>query len=514
METELAYTWQTLLPSAIAIGVAFATRQVFFSLFLGIWIGAILLAGGNVSAIGEGLLNVVDTYLLRAIVPEDGSADHFSVVLFTLMVGGMIGIISNNGGMRGVVGWLTRFANTPARGQGAAYGMGFIVFFDDYANTLIVGKTLRPLTDRLGVSREKLAFLVDATAAPLACIALVTTWIGFQISLIDESLKSLPQLDISAYELFLESIGYSFYPILMLLFIAIIIFTGRDFGPMAKAEAAARKNRRSLNDPKLQEGASAAYNAAIPILALIITTIISLYMLGEGNSIREILGTADPFKAMLWGSLVSLIIAVCVSLFSKSLKPNQIVVAMEEGFKPMLTAVMILTFAWAIADVNSTLGTANYIVSQLGDSIQPALVPTLVFLIAAITAFATGSSWGTMGILVPLVLPLMVGSLTQNNLMDAEHFHLLYAALASIMAGAVWGDHCSPISDTTILSSLASDCPHMNHVQTQMPYALSVAFVALVLGVLPSGFGVSTWLLYPLSVGALILILFKFGKKI
>lgn len=513
MESELIYGWQTLLPSLVAIGAAFATRQVFFSLFLGIWVGAFLLSGADILSIGEGLLRVIDTYLLRAVVPADGSADHMSVVLFTLTVGGMIGIISANGGMRGVVGWLTRFANTPARGQSSAFGMGLIVFFDDYANTLIVGKTLRPLTDRLGVSREKLAFIVDATAAPLACIALVTTWIGFQISLIDESLKPLPDLGLTAYELFLESLSYSFYPILMLVFIVLIIATGRDIGPMFKAEAAARKNRRALNDPKLQEGASAPYNAALPILALITTTIISLFLLGEGNSIREILGSADPFKAMLWGSLVSLIVAVLVSLLSKSLKADQIVVAMEDGFKPMLTAVMILTFAWAIADINTDLGTAKYIVSQLGDSLNPALIPAIVFIVSAVTAFATGSSWGTMGILVPLVLPLAVNGLSQEGHMDPEHFYLLYAAIASIMAGAVWGDHCSPISDTTILSSLASDCPHMNHVQTQMPYALIVAILALLLGVLPAGFGVPSYLLYPPAIAALLLILFRFGKK-
>ncbi len=514
MEPEIAYTWQSLLPSAVAIGSAFATRQVFFSLFLGIWVGAFLLAGADVSAVGEGLLRVVDTWLLRAVAPADGSTDHISVVLFTLIVGGMIGIISANGGMRGVVGWLTRFASTPKRGQGAAFGMGFIVFFDDYANTLIVGKTLRPLTDRLGVSREKLAFLVDATAAPLACIALVTTWIGFQLSLIDESLGDLPSVEMSAYELFLESIAYSFYPIFMLLFIAIMIISGRDFGPMAIAEAAARKQASSLNDPKLRSGATAPINAALPILALIITTLVSLYALGEGDTVRQILGSADPFKAMLWGSLISLLVASVISVLTKSLRINQLIVAMEDGFKPMLTAVMILTFAWAIADINSELGTARYIVSQLGDSLNPAIIPSMVFLIAAVTAFATGSSWGTMGILVPLVLPLAVGTLEAEGLMDTEHAYVLYAAIASIMAGAVWGDHCSPISDTTILSSIASDCPHMNHVQTQMPYALFIAFVALLLGVLPAGFGVSVFILYPLAIAAIALMLIKSGQKI
>lgn len=514
MEADLAYSWQTLLPSLVAIGVAFLTRQVFLSLFLGIWVGAALLSGGDFMALAEGLLRVIDTYLLRAIAPEDGSADHMSVVLFTLTVGGMIGIISANGGMRGVVSWVSRFANTPRRGQFAAYFLGFIVFFDDYANTLIVGKTARPLTDRLGVSREKLAFLVDATAAPLACVALVTTWIGFQISLIEQSMSDLPDLGLSAYEIFIESLAYSFYPILMLIFIALIIYTGRDFGPMATAEAAARARAKEQKSASLEVNSSGAYNAALPIFALILTTITSLFMIGEGDNLREILGSADPFKAMLWGSLISLIVAILVTLYSKRLKMEQIIVAMEDGFKPMLTAVMILTFSWAIADINNELGTASYIVSQIGDSLNPSLIPAIVFIIAAICAFATGSSWGTMGILVPLVLPLAVSGLSQIGQLDGEHSYLLFAAIASIMAGAVWGDHCSPISDTTILSSMASDCPHMNHVQTQMPYALFIAFLALIACVLPAGFGISLWIIYPVSLTLIGLMLYKFGKKI
>lgn len=512
METEL-YTWQTLLPSLVAIGAAFATRQVFFSLFLGVWLGAVLVAGGDWASIGEGLLRVADTWLLRAVVPEDGSTDHMSVVLFTLMVGGMIGIISANGGMRGVVRWLTRFADTPAKGQGATFGMGFVVFFDDYANTLIVGKTLRPLTDRLGVSREKLAFLVDATAAPLACIALVTTWIGFQVSLIDESLTGLPQLDMSAYELFLASLAYSFYPILMLVFIVMIILSGRDFGPMLAAERRAREALGTERKAALSRDASAAINAVLPILVLIVTTIAGLYATGQGDSLRAVLGSADPFKAMLWGSLASLLSAVIVTLARRAMKPGELVAAMEDGFKPMLSAVMILTFAWAIADINGALGTADYIVSLLGASLHPGLLPTLIFIVAALSAFATGSSWGTMGILVPLVLPLSVAALEAHGQMDAAHYHVLYAALASIMAGAVWGDHCSPISDTTILSSLASDCPHMDHVTTQMPYALSVALVVLPLGVLPAGFGVPAPLLMLGCAVALFLLLRQFGKK-
>lgn len=517
---QTSYGVLSLLPSLIAIGFAFLTRQVFLSLFLGIWAGAVLLEWDGPASLINGLLRVADTHLLRAVAPADGDTDHISIVMFTLIVGGMIGIISANGGMRGVVQWLTRFADRPGKGQAATFGMGFIVFFDDYANTLIVGKTLRPLMDRLRVSREKLAFLVDATAAPLSAIALVTTWIGFQLSLIDSSLKQAPTLSLGAYEIFLQSLPYQFYPVLMLGFIALIILTGRDFGPMLGAERRARQQKATQQPstplPEVQRTeaqAGDAICAALPILVLIGTTIAGLFITGNGATVRETLGNADPFRAMLWASLLSLITAVLITIIKQSLKAERIVLSMEEGFKPMLTAVIILTFAWAIADINSQLGTANYIIAQLGDSVNPVLLPAIIFVVSAITAFATGSSWGTMGILIPLVIPLSIAALGDAQGAENVPWHVLFASVASIMAGSVWGDHCSPISDTTILSSLASDCPHMDHVRTQMPYALSVASVSLLVGILPAGYGVHSGLLMLTGMGLLFVILRFFGEK-
>jgi Na+/H+ antiporter NhaC len=501
--------WLSLFPSIIAIGAAFATRQVFFSLFLGIWFGAILLEGGDIAAIGSGLLRVADTWLVRAVAPADGSSEHMSVVMFTLMVGGTIGIISANGGMGGIVSWMTRWCKTRRDGQLATYAMGLIVFFDDYANTLIVGKTLRPLTDRLHVSREKLAFIVDSTAAPLATIALVTTWIGFQLSLIDESLKNVSNENIpGAYELFIHSLSYNFYPILMLIFILMVIFTGRDFGPMLTAERRARA-AENHHLSEIDGDAGKAKNAMIPILTLIAVTIGGLAATGEGDSIRDVLGSADPFTSILWGSMASLLAAVFMTVCFSDLRPNAIVEAMEEGFKPMLAAVMILTFAWAIADINSGLGTADYIVSAISDITNPGLLPAIAFVIAGVTAFATGSSWGTMGILIPLIVPLTAALTEQSG-----DLTVMYASIACIMSGAVWGDHCSPISDTTILSSLASDCRHIEHVRTQMPYAVCVAMVSLALCIIPTGFGMPTGIAFILGAGTLYFILKKLGKSV
>ncbi|MAR56205.1 MAG: sodium:proton antiporter [Rickettsiales bacterium] len=501
--------WLSLLPSLIAIGAAFATRQVFFSLFMGIWVGAFLLEGGDLLAIGSGLLRVADTWLIRAVAPADGSTEHMSVVMFTLMVGGTIGIISANGGMHGIVHRLTRFAHNRTRGQLSAYILGFIIFFDDYANTLIVGKTLRPLTDRLGISREKLAFIVDSTAAPVATIALVTTWIGFQLSLIKESSSNLDIPLPDAYEIFLNSLGYSFYPILMLVFILMIILMKRDFGPMYEAEARAAKQPYSDDKAVTLDSSQKAANAVVPILTLIFVTIGGLIFTGEGDTLRAILGSADPFKAILWGSLASVIAAVIMTRLFTDMRPAYIVEAMEDGFKPMLAAVMILTFAWAIAGVNAELKTADYIVSAISDVTDPSLLPALAFIIAAVTAFATGSSWGTMGILIPLIIPL---SATLS--LDSGSLEVVFASVACIMSGAVWGDHCSPISDTTILSSMASDCRHIDHVRTQMPYALTVAFISLVVCIIPTGFGLPNWIAFLAGGGILYFILKKGGKTV
>jgi Na+/H+ antiporter NhaC len=481
--------WLSLLPALLAIGSALIFRQVLIALFLGIFIGAFIIKGGGFSSFLPAILAVADTYLLRALVPEDGNTEHMAVVLFTLMTGGMIGIISKNGGMEGLIVRLKRFAHTPRRAQIATAGLGGLIFFDDYANTLIVGNTMRPLADRLKISREKLAFIVDSTAAPLAAIALITTWIGFQLSLIDNSLSEYNLPEGYAYSLFLSSIPYSFYPLLMLLFVGLTIATGRDFGPMLKAEKRSRLGEIGDEHPVFPDKQEVLYrqyaaNALVPILVLIGGTFTGLWVTGGDGSVADRLGNADPFVSILWGSLLSLIAALIMTLITRSLSLKAAIDAMERGFTPMLLAVMILTFAWGIADVNAHMHTADYLISLLGESTPMFWLPAFVFLLAGFTSFATGSSWGVMAILIPLVLPLGMSILQAQGVSnEAILLHPLFAAsLASVLSGAVWGDHCSPISDTTILSSLASGCDHIQHVHTQLPYALSVGGISVFVG--------------------------------
>ena len=528
--TTQGYGIWSLLPAGLAIAMALLTRQVIISLFLGIWAGAWVLAGKSINAAGDSFLRVMDTWLLKSIVPDDASTDHISIILFTLTVGGTIGIIRANGGIDGVISHAMSRVKTPKGAQFAAFLAGVKIFFDDYASMIISGNTARPLTDARGVSREKLAYIVDTTAAPLASTALLTTWIGFQVSLLDTAMQSIPTLNIPAYELMISSIPYSFYSILSILFILLLIFTGRDMGPMLKAERAARAKLQSAPKVQMAEHEAQAeeaenppqgkaINAIIPLLALIVSVIGGLFITGwpaqgEEVTLTAIFGNADPFKSMLWASLISVTTALFISKLNSDMTINEIVHAMEKGFVPMLGAVTILTFAWAIAGVNDAVGTANYLVSQLEGNLSPAWLPAAIFVLAAIIAFATGTSWGVMAILVPLAIPLTWGSLEAAGIPQAQAMPILYAAVASVLTGAVWGDHCSPISDTTILSSVASGCDHIEHVRTQLPYAVLIATVSMGVGLIPVGYGLPWWIGLLAGIGLLAIILTKFGKKV
>jgi Na+/H+ antiporter NhaC len=516
--------WISILPPLIAIVIALLFKRVIPALFLGIWLGAWAAAGFSIMGMWQGLLASFEVYVLGSLADPDRAA----IILFSLMIGGMVGIISKNGGTQGVVNLIIGWASTARRGQLTTGFLGLTIFFDDYANTLVVGNTMRPVTDRLRISREKLAYIVDSTAAPIACLALVTTWIGYEVGLIGTAVAQIDGLDESAYGIFLSSIPYSFYPLLALFFVFAIASSRRDFGPMLHAEVRARTTGKVLGpDARVDEAAAEgkelvpiegrpqrAMNAIIPVVVLVGGVVGGLFATGEGDSVRDIIGTADSYKALMWASLLAVLAASALSVGQRILSLDQTVEAWYAGLKSMLFAMIILVLAWSLSSITEVLHTADFLVSILGDTIPPGVVPALIFILSAATAFATGSSWGTMGILMPLVVPLTWAVLVANGMGDPEHFHILYSSVACVLAGSVWGDHCSPISDTTILSSMASGCDHIDHVNTQLPYALFVGAVAVFLGTLPAGFGVPWWLCLILGIGALLLVLFFVGKPI
>jgi Na+/H+ antiporter NhaC len=374
------------------------------------------------------------------------------------------------------------------------------------------------------MSREKLAYIVDSTAAPVACIAFVTTWIGYQVGLIDAAIASIDELH-EPYLIFLDSLKYSFYPILAILFVIMVAASGRDFGPMLAAERKARERDPSevggedLPGPSVDEMAPKpgverrAINAVFPIAVLLISVVAGLWATGEGESLRDLIGSANAYKALVWGSLLGVVAAGIMAVGSRALDLGEAIEAWLSGIKAMLMAMIILILAWSLASITDELGTANYLMALLGDSVPASLLPTLVFLLAAFTAFATGTSWGTMGILMPLVVPLTWAVISGDGGADAASSPILYSAISSVLAGAVWGDHCSPISDTTIMSSMASGCDHISHVATQMPYAILVAAVAIFGGTLPAGFGMPWWVGLLLGTAVLWIALRIFGRK-
>lgn len=506
--------WVAILPPVIAIAVALITKNVIPALFLGLWFGSFSINGFSIGGAFTGLLDAFQVFVLGALIDPD----HASIILFSLMIGGMVGIISRNGGMQGIVNRIVPLASTPQKGQAATGLLGVIIFFDDYANVLIVGNTMRQVTDRLRISREKLAYIVDSTAAPVTCVALISTWIGYEVGLIGEAVQQIDGYNEAAYSVFLGSIAYSFYPLLAMFFVFLVAFSGRDFGAMYHAELRARTTGQVLApDARVDETAGGAgeltakddhperaFNALIPILVLIGGVLTGLYVTGEGETLREIVGDADSYKALMWASLLGALTAGTLSIVQRILTLGEVVDAWYAGLKAMLIAMIILVLAWSLSEVTSVLHTADYLVSILGDWLAPGLVPALVFILSAATAFATGSSWGTMGILMPLVIPLTWAVLQANNMTGPEYYPIIYSTVACVLGGSVWGDHCSPISDTTILSSMASGSDHIDHVRTQLPYALLVGGVGLLVGTVPTGFGFPWWLSLVLGVAVLI----------
>ena len=522
---EAVWGWVSILPPVASIIIALLFRSVIPALFFGIWIGSFAILGFNFRVVWQSFLDVIATYVKSALA----NADHAAIIIFSLMIGGLVGIISKNGGMYGVVNSLLRFTTNPKRGQVITATMGLAIFFDDYANTLVVGNTMRKITDKLKISRAKLAFLVDATAAPVACIALITTWVGFQLGMIDASIQQIDAVTESAYLIYLKSIAYSFYPIFMLVFVMTIAGTGRDFSSMYKFETESRIGR----DPSIQSSEAGysntaetdrlepkdpsrarAFNAVIPIVLFIGSVIGGLFVTGEGNSVQEIIGSADAYKALLWGSMIAVVSAILLTLVQGIMSLEEAVQSWYEGVKFMVFAIIVLIMAWSLAETTELLQTANYLSSILDELLPVALVPTTIFILAAATAFATGTSWGTMGIFYPIVVPLVWQILSVNGVADPEHFYILYSSIACVLCGAVWGDHCSPISDTTIMSSMASGCDHIDHVTTQLPHALVVASIALLLGTLPTGFGVPAWLMILIGTATVVSSVFILGKKV
>ncbi|QTL97227.1 Na+/H+ antiporter NhaC family protein [Iocasia frigidifontis] len=502
----------SLVPPLLAIVLAWRTKEVILSLFIGVFAGAMLMADYNPLV---GFMETLDKYMLGSL----SDSWNAGIIVFLLAMGAMIGVINKAGGVWAIGEYVARKAHSVKNTQFATWLMGIFIFFDDYANTLIVGNTMRPITDKMKISREKLSFIVDLTAAAVSSIVPISTWIAFEVGVIRDGLNAIG-VEQSAYTTFVQTIPYRFYSIFALVFALILIYTARDFGPMYKAEKRARLTGRVIREnstPMVSKELEAIgkpegrsfniFDSFLPIFAVILVTIYGLWYNGGGTSpdktIWQAFGDADASIVLLWSSFAGILVGGLLALIKRILSISEIMESIIDGAKSMLIACMILLLAWSIGGITEDLGTANYLVSVLAGSIPPFLVPVLLYIISGFIAFTIGSSWGTVAIVMPLAIPLGFSIGVP-----------LLPTIAAVLTAAVMGDHCSPISDTTIMSSTASAVDHIDHVSTQLPYVLIVGAVALLIGFLPAGFGVSWYFLLPLGVIALYLIVRSIGKSV
>jgi len=524
----------TLIPPVVAILLAFLTKNVVLSLFLGVFSGCFMLdlRGWDIySAVVDGFLRL-STEILGALADSWNAG----IVLQCLAIGGLIALVSKMGGAKAIAEALAKWAKTPRSSQFATWVMGLFIFFDDYANSLTVGPIMRPVTDKMKVSREKLAFIIDATAAPIAGIALISTWVAYEVGLIRDGYQMIG-VEANAYGIFVETIPYRFYNIFILIFIVFTIWFMREFGPMHKAEVRARTEGKVIADdatPMAAEESSSlqpadnvvlsVWNAIIPIGTLIVAAFLGFYYNGYNaiddktmlaaidasplsfTAMRECFGASDASVVLFQAALIASLVAMGMAIVRKVLPVKEAIETWITGVKSMNITAVILLLAWSLSGVIKELGTAVYLVSVLSDTLPPFLLPTIIFILGSIISFATGTSYGTMGILMPLAIPLSFALNPDPNFVVLN--------VGSVLTGAIFGDHCSPISDTTILSSMGSACDHIDHVRTQLFYAIAVAVIAIVAGYIPAGLGAPVYLTLPIGIALTGLTVRFLGKKV
>ena len=510
------YGWWSVLPPLAAIVLAIVTRRVQLSLLCGVLIGVVLLT------VFHPPTTWTDAILLPITAAEEhlwsnlSDSDHLRVFAFTLLMGAMVGVISESGGMRAVIERVAPLARGRRGGQLVTWCLGLLVFFDDYANTLLLGHTMRPLCDRLRISREKLAYLVDSTAAPVAGVAIISTWVAAEIGYIDDGLSGLPwTTPVQGFEMFIATIPYRFYVLLALAFVFLVGLMQRDFGPMWTAELRAREPSAMRQDPMdltLDCEAGHWVSAVAPVLLMLGITLLLLVAtgyqnLGAGSDPTWFTAfiNGDSYLALVYGALAGLATAIVLAA-RFGVRQQRWLGAAVSGARSMVPALTILWLAWSLSGMTSAryLGTGTFLGGAIESAISASWLPTVVFVLAALVAFSTGTSWGTMALLTPLAARSVHAMLSVDGAAVSASEPLVLATIGSVLAGAICGDHCSPISDTTVLSSQASGCDHIAHVRTQMPYALVVAVVSIGCGTIPVGFGVPVWM--TLVAGLLVLV--------
>ncbi|MST62145.1 Na+/H+ antiporter NhaC family protein [Peptostreptococcus anaerobius] len=525
----------TIIPPLLAIVLAFITKNVVVSLFLGVLSGSLILQLGNgeniFSAIVLSFLDFISRALNALADPWDAG-----IILQVLAIGGVINLVGKMGGAKAIAEALAKRAKTSKGAQLISWFLGILVFFDDYANSLIVGPIMRPVFDKLNISREKLSFVIDATAAPIAGLAIISTWIGLEVGLIHDAFGSI-NVDVDAFGVFLQTIPYRFYNILILAFIVLSAIMVREFGPMRKAEYLSYRNKSSkqfldngveeLDDMAPKDGVKlSVWNAIIPIGVLILSSLAAFYYSGYSsimggedaalisainaspfsfNSIKECFSASDASVALFQSAIFATIVAILMAKIKKIYTISEAIEVWVDGTKTLMITGVILILAWSLSSVIKEVGTAKFMINYLSGAIPAFLLPSIIFVLGSIISFSTGTAYGTMGILMPLAIPLA-------HSINPEMGYVVVSTSA-VLTGAIFGDHCSPISDTTILSSMGAGCDHIEHVKTQMPYAIYVASCTILFGYIPAGFGLPVFIVLPLAIFAVGFGLRFIGKR-
>lgn len=517
----------SLLPPLVAISLAILTKRVILALFAGIWIGGVMVASGN-PLVGT-------TQTLEWVVGSVTDDWNARILIFDFLIGAGVGLVYKSGAVHALAASLARRVKSSRGASLLGWLLGVLVFFDDYTNTIVVGNTMRPITDRTRVSREMLAYIDDSTAAPVSGLALISTWIGYELAMIGNGFSSA-DVTYGTYDAWLSSVPYRFYSILAILLVFIVAYTHRHYGAMLKAEMRARTEGKVLRDgakplmttetdlgtPK--EGGN-LWDFVIPVLVLLVVSMVGLWYTGAANlaaysqdlgwwtelenpfgvnflsySFIDSFREADAATALLWGSFAMVVVASVMLLGKKKMTIEEWEETVIRGMKQMIFANTVLVLAWSLGTAAETVGTGDYVISLAtgsGANLGP-WMPLIMFLAAMFVAFTTGTSWGTFAIMVPLGVELSL-AFTGGHVNE-----IVFATIGATFTGSIFGDHCSPISDTTIMSSMFSGSDHIDHVTTQIPYAVTVASIGAVLYVL-FALGVRSWaILLPLGVVLLV----------
>lgn len=496
-----------LIPPVLTITLAFITKDVMVSLFLGIFSGALIVAGGNPLV---AILNLTD---MLADSLNDGW--NIRIFLFCALLGGMVGMLSKTGSARAFGRWAADKLHTPKTSLLMAWFCGLLIFIDDYFNSLAVGTVMRPITDKNGVPRAQLAYILDSTAAPVCILVPISSWVITVMSIVKGS-EGFSSLGISEFSFFMRSVPYNLYAILTLIMVLVLILSGRNFGPMARSIAYAKETGKLYNEEygqapgeiHLDESVNAdkanPLDMLFPILVLIASAVIlfpvttylgaidgeSIPTLGAAMasmSLGEAFNNTDASMALFYAVIFTLVISYVYYTARKLFTIKAASEAIGDGIKSMVPALIILTMAWTIGSViksspeDGGLGLAAYLSEVVvGGGFPIVFIPVIAFSLSALISFSTGTSWGTFAIMIPIVMPIAVGLAQAKGLEGSALLNAAMISVSAVLGGSVFGDHASPISDTTILSSTGAGCPHLEHVATQMPYAITAAICALI----------------------------------